>query len=150
MVVCMTIFISCSDNAIIDECQRLEDDKWRSGDLRHFDFFLYDNEIPYSFYINVRHTTDYKYSNLYLFIESIFPDSTKARDTLELILANRDGRWLGNGLGKIKENRILLNNNVAFPDTGNYTVTLEQGMRESELNGISDIGIKIVPTTISQ
>ena len=137
------LFVSCSSKAIIDEYQHIEGDVWKSGNVRRFKFKLDNIERPYSFYINIRHTTDYKYSNLFLFVESSFPDGTIARDTIELLLAAPDGRWLGKGLGKIKENIILLNPKILLPDTGQYEISLEQGMRETQLKGISDIGIKI-------
>ncbi|MCD4665822.1 MAG: gliding motility lipoprotein GldH, partial [Bacteroidales bacterium] len=54
-----------------------------------------------------------------------------------------DGRWIGKGIGKIKENRILINRGVVFPIDGLYEINLEQAMREAELKGIADIGIRI-------
>jgi gliding motility-associated lipoprotein GldH len=73
----------------------------------------------------------------------MFPDGHIARDTIELTLADYDGRWLGSGMGSVKFSRFLLQKDVRFKQKGNYLFTLEQAMRVNELNGIRDIGLRI-------
>jgi gliding motility-associated lipoprotein GldH len=38
----------------------------------------------------------------------------------------------------------LYDNAHAFPKTGDYTITIQQGMRMEQLRGITDIGVKIL------
>lgn len=91
----------------------------------------------------MRHADSYKFSNLYLFINSYFPGGSHTRDTIELILADHTGKWYGSGFGNIKEYQVLIRKGVVFPVTGVYKIGIEQGMRENNLLGIEDIGIRI-------
>jgi gliding motility-associated lipoprotein GldH len=80
---------------------------------------------------------------LYLFVNTVFPGGQIQRDTLECILAAPNGRWLGDGLGDIWDNRILLKDQVKFPQAGEYRFELYQAMRINPLPGIMDAGIRI-------
>lgn len=109
-----------------------------------FDVKVEDTVHIHKFYLNIRHSTDYRYANIYLFINSTFPDGKEARDTVECILAEPSGKWLGKGISNTRDNQILLRRGLRFPKTGNYIFEIEQAMREPELTGIMDIGLRIV------
>jgi len=116
---------------------------WGRFDTAIFRVSITDTISPHSFHINIRNDNNYRFSNLYIFLHTTFPGGTKTQDTLELILAGKNGRWLGKGAGSIKENDILLKTGLVFPETGNYTFSIEQAMREEELAGVNSIGIRI-------
>ena len=97
----------------------------------------------FDFYLTLRHNSKYKYSNIYFFVSTTFPDGQFSRDTVEFILADRRGKWYGKGIGSIKDLKILLKKGVSFPIPGNYVFEFEQAMREENLEGITDIGILI-------
>jgi len=69
-----------------------------------------------------------------------------SRDTIEFVLADIEGRWLGKGWGAIKDNSVLLNRSMRFPLKGKYEFKIQQAMRVDTLDGISDIGIQITPS----
>ena len=69
-----------------------------------------------------------------------------SRDTIELILADVEGKWLGKGWGAVKENSILLSGDMRFPLKGQYEFKIQQAMRVDTLDGISDIGIRMTPS----
>ncbi len=137
------ILVSCQDNTIVNQNKSV-DKPWESSQPVNFEFEISDTINPYSFYINVRNNMDYDFSNIYFFVTTTFPDGTSGRDTVECILANVRGKWLGSGMGSIKESAHLIREDLLFPASGKYHVQLEQAMREEKLNGIEDVGIKIV------
>ncbi len=137
------IFSSCDPQRIFEKNIRINPEGWPVGEEILFEVPIYDSLDYYNFYINLRHTESYKFSNLYLFINSHFPGGSSARDTIELILADHTGKWYGNGFGKIKEYQVMIRKGVVFPVNGIYEVGIEQGMRENSLQGIEDIGIRI-------
>jgi gliding motility-associated lipoprotein GldH len=104
---------------------------------------LEDTVNIYKFYLNLRHTTSYRYANIYLFINTTFPDGTAARDTVECILADPSGKWVGKGISNILDNQVLLRRGLRFPQKGKYIFEFEQAMREPELEGVMDIGLRI-------
>jgi gliding motility-associated lipoprotein GldH len=137
------MFTSCDSKNSYDTSQKIKDSQWNRQNKLTFETKISDSLSLFDFYINVRNTTDYKFSNLFLFITTFSPGPMKARDTVECTLAGPDGKWRGSGFGKIKENRILLKKGMHFPRTGTYRFEIEQGMRTEELQGVSDIGIRI-------
>jgi len=134
---------SCDSNRVFEENKEITDNTWSVSEKISFETTITDTISPHNFYINVRNADDYPYSNLYLFITTQFPNGKSSRDTLECILADDRGHWLGDGLGDLWDNRIPFKKNVRFPALGKYTFTLEQAMRIDQLPQISDVGIRI-------
>ena len=77
-----------------------------------------------------------------MFLHTTFPNGNQTHDTIECILAYPDGRWVGDGSGRMRTAKILLNNNLRFPISGNYHFEIEQAMREPVLEGVADVGLR--------
>ena len=139
----VTILSSCvNKNVIFDESVVISNAAWNNQDFPYFDVNVEDTTSAYNFYLNIRHLENYRYSNFYMFLHTTFPDGIQTHDTIELVLSYPDGRWIGKGSGSMRDNNILLNNNLHFPAKGNYRFEIEQAMRESVLEGITDVGIR--------
>jgi len=100
-------------------------------------------------YINVRNAESYPFRNLFLFLHTTYPKGTKTTDTIECILADEKGKWLGSGMGDLYDNSIIFKKNSRFRQTGNYKFAFEQAMRYGDKNIIDplplimDVGITI-------
>ena len=139
----VTILSSCvNKNVIFDESVVISNAAWNNQDFPYFDVNVEDTTSAYNFYLNIRHLENYRYSNFYMFLHTTFPDGNQTHDTIELVLSYPDGRWIGKGSGSMRDNNILLNNNLHFPAKVNYRFDIEQAMRESVLEGITDVGIR--------
>jgi gliding motility-associated lipoprotein GldH len=135
--------LSCDPNRIYEENLAVENNTWHADDIKTFEFEMTDTLSALDLFINVRTTTDYPYSNLYLFLYSSYPDGYKDKDTLEFILAQPDGKWLGESSGTVVENQILISRGGRFRVPGKYTFKLQQAMREEELGEIIDVGFRV-------
>ena len=138
------VFYSCNTNILFDQNVSLPQEGWHKNDAVNFNVNINDSINSFKFKLNIRNTTDYRYSNLYIFLITKLPNGNISRDTIECILANNEGKWLGKGWGNIKENNIVLKSNLRFPLTGNYKFILQQAMRVDTLKGINDMGLSIV------
>lgn len=138
----LVILSSCDPDRIYENNIRVPQNGWSVSENVSFEVPITDSVALSNFYINLRHTEDYKFSNLYLFIDTYVPQGQHARDTIELILADKTGKWYGEGFGKIKEYQVLIRQGVVFPVTGLYNISIQHGMRESDLQGIEDVGIR--------
>lgn len=143
VVVVCCLLMACDKNRVFDATTKLEPRSWIQSNILSFDVNIDDTVSYYNMYINVRNTDTYRFSNLYIFLDTKFPRMYVERDTLELNLAAPDGRWLGSGLGDLLYNQILFKPNFKFPQKGVYTFRLQQGMRELDLSGIADVGLRI-------
>ena len=135
------LLVSCDNDKLYDESVVIPDARWDNHDNPYFDVTVDDTLSDYAFYLNIRHLENYRYSNLYVFMHTEFPNGNVTHDTIECVLAKADGRWMGKGSGTMRSAKILLNPALRFPLSGVYHFEIEQAMREDVLKGITDIGI---------
>ena len=115
VVSCFLLLNSCNSNRVFDENKKIEKANWNQNDPLIFLVNISDTTSPHNVYLNVRNAGMYPFSNLFLFINTHFPKGQIDRDTVEVTLASPEGKWLGDGLGDIYDNRILFHRNVRFP-----------------------------------
>ena len=137
------VFIACDSKRVYDENIIFENNSWNVTNKLKFDITISNIGQRYNIYLKVRNGTEYPYSNLFLFLDTKYPDGRISRDTLELTLADYDGRWLGSGIGSVKFNQFLFLQSFQFKQPGKYLFELEQAMRVKELKGIRDVALRI-------
>lgn len=137
------LFVACDKNRIYEENRVVDKGIWNIDNRIRFETTISDTNLRYNVFLNVRNSMQYPYSNIYLFLDTRFPDGRIARDTIDCMLADYDGRWLGTGVGSVKFNQFLFQQGVSFPQKGTYRFDIQQAMRVNDLIGIHDIGIRI-------
>ncbi len=143
LFVILLALMACDTDHLYDQSAAIHADGWHKDSVAVFEVDVTDTTTFYNFYINVRNNDDYAYRNLYLFLTTRLPNNNRTRDTLELILADPQGNWLGKGFGALHDNQILVRRNLSFPLAGRYTFSLQQAMRQDVLEGVADVGIRI-------
>lgn len=143
LIIVISVFLGCSINTLFSDSKTIENESWNRKDTIQFNFNVDNTISSYNFYLLVRNTIDYRYSNFYLFINTVFPDKQIAHDTIECLLADEKGKWFGKGTGRLKDNKILFRNKAIFSKKGPYSISITHGMREQTIIGISDIGLMI-------
>lgn len=113
--------------------------KWHIDSVQRFDYTIADATAGYRMLVYVRHTERYPYQNMWLFI-----DHDGKRDTIEFYLADDRGRWLGDKKHGFIEMPVLYETNYHYPDTGNYSIAVQHGMRDTLLRGVTDVGVEVV------
>ncbi|MBS1583582.1 MAG: gliding motility lipoprotein GldH [Bacteroidetes bacterium] len=146
-VVIALVGAGCSGNVVFQADQEVPNGSWDRSWKPEFAFDITDTVSPQDVYLDLRHTGDYAYSNIYLFASLQGPDGRAYTDTVECTLADPTGRWFGKGTGFIFSDRfqahVLYKLHNRFPRSGRYTFTLEQAMRTERLDGIIDVGISV-------
>lgn len=135
--------ISCDPGTVFDNYSSIDKSGWNKDSVKIFSVRISDTVRNHNIYINLRNRTGYNYNNIWLFIGIQSPDGEFMKDTIQYVLADPSGRWTGKGFGGIKDNKFLYRNNVYFPRAGSYLFTIQHGMRQEMLTGISDIGFRI-------
>lgn len=134
---------SCDSKRVYEQNVDIPEDIWDQKNPVYFDVNITDTASLHNVYINIRNASGYGYSNIYLFLDTKYPDNSISRDTIECILADPAGKWLGDGSGDIWDNQILFKKNVRFKQTGTYKFRYEQAMRMPKLPMIMDVGLRI-------
>lgn len=137
------ILFSCDSSRVFEEYVTVKGEHWDRDQIAVFEVPIYDTIHPMNLYINIRNTGNYPYSNLYLFVKITAPNQSLAIDTVECILADKKGKWLGKGIGDLFEIKHLYKKGVKFAQKGNYLFSIEQAMRDEKLCCINDIGVRI-------
>ena len=135
------LVLGCSSDHHYAAINPITDHAWSINDKQRFSFHIDDATSPYNVFVSIRNTGAYQYSNLWLFIQTEFPDHSLEVDTVECPLAYPDGRWLGEGVGDLLDNLILYQYQHEFPDSGNYTYTITHAMRANTIEEITDVGL---------
>lgn len=134
---------ACGENIVFEENQKINPRGWMADEILVFEQELTDTTRLYDVFLNVRNNSEYPYSNLYVFFQTRFPDGRVFRDTVEMTLADKQGKWTGKGFGKIKSNSFHFRKDVWFPNQGVYEFSIQHAMREEVLEGITDMGMRI-------
>ena len=140
---CLFVFTSCDDNKVYDEFLSFENNVWESDDVKTFSFDIKDTISQVNLWVNLRTTTDYAYENIYMFLNSEYPNGESNLDTLEFILAQPDGKWNGEKSGTIIEFHSMIASGGRFNTSGQYSFSFQQAMRDESLSDVVDIGFRV-------
>ena len=140
--------IACNEGVILNEHTKFENGRWSRNQKVSYEYEVPSQDESYDIYLHFRHTGKYPYENIYFFIETLSPDNKYARDTAQMILANKKGRFLGNGIGDIFDYEFKFKEGVKFPVPGVYRLSIEQAMRVSTIEEVTDFGVRIEKSSI--
>jgi gliding motility-associated lipoprotein GldH len=135
--------VSCDSNRVYDKFKDIPDGIWNKTEPVKFDVQIDDTVSYHKVFVNIRNSGDYGFCNLYLFMSTVYPNGKISKDTIDCLLADDKGKWLGSGLGDLKDCQYLLKKGVRFHQLGVYTFELEQAMRNEKLEGIESVGVRI-------
>ena len=135
--------MACDRSIRYSENYSLDEGKWSMFDPAKYTFTIDDTVKTYDIRLSLRTSTDYPYRNIYLFVVTSFPSGTFVADTLQAMVTDEKGRWLGKGTGDLRELTSPFKSNVYFPESGDYHFRVIHGMRDTLLNGVYDMGLRI-------
>ena len=139
----LLFFISCNTNTV-SNYNVFEEDSWHADSIITFNHSFVDSITKHNLYLKIRHTTDFEYQNIFLFV-----DFQEKRDTIEIALSEKNGKWLGKGFGDVKEVEYCFAKDIIFNSKKASIISVEQAMRYGDqpvitnLKGIIAFGIKI-------
>jgi len=140
---CMFL-LACQNNKTQHHYHSFENAKWNTDSIVIFEFDNVDTIFSYDAHLKIRHSADYHFQNLFLFFEF-----NEKKDTLEVFLSEKSGKWLGKGFGDIKEVESLILKNIRFNNINKNSLSFEMAMRHNglekiiELEGILAVGVSL-------
>mgnify|MGYP006170316267 FL=1 len=138
------LLAGCSTMDTFEKNAEIPKHEWSYSLQPEINFTITDTVTPYNVFVTLRHTDAYAYKNIWLYISTRQPgDSTFQKERFELTLQNQNGEWIGTGMSDIWEVRYPLFNNLRFTKQGNYTIRLQQTMRDNPLLHVMNAGVRI-------
>lgn len=144
-ILCICIGGSCEQTSIINDNKPIDNKAWLNTSPPRFQFHISDKTKRYDVLMDVRHTPEYAFSNLFVLIYQRGPDKKQYTFRKEIKMARSDGKWIGKSSGSLYNNQSIIHKDYQFPDTGMYTISIEQHMKENPLKEITDVGLTVVP-----
>ena len=126
--------LACQNNKTQHHYHSFENEKWNTDSIVIFNFDNADTTSSFDAHLKIRHSVDYQFQNLFLFSEI-----NEQKDTLEIILSEKSGKWRGKGFGDIKELDILISKEIRFNKTNKNSFSFEMAMRHNSLEKITEL-----------
>jgi len=137
------LLASCGKNVVLDELHTFEDSRWHMDSVVTVVWEPEQSEDPVFMSMYIRHSTEYQYNNLFLFRSIESTQGLEYTDTVNVALADPLGVWNGSGMSNLKTLEIPIGQGaVRFRDDERYTLKITQGMRDTVLYGIQDVGVQ--------
>lgn len=137
------VLSACDTNAVYHSYNHIPIDGWNKSDTLFFTPTLTDSLKAFQLSIDIRNKDNYPYTNIYLFISHNETDSCVfVTDTLECVLANKEGKWIGTGWGTLYQSSFAYMESFTYKNK-NVRFKISHGMKDALLQGVSDIGIHI-------
>lgn len=137
------MFTACDKTRVMDENSQIDGYKWDYKDAKAFTTEIKDTSLNYNLYINVRHSFQFEWRNMWVNIKTKFPDGKEFNKRVNLVLSEPDGHWFGDCTGDNCYLQIPIQLNAWFPQPGQYTFTLTQDMRVNPIGFVKSIGMRI-------
>ena len=144
IVLCLPLLLAgCDSNVVSSAHRNLPSDGWALTDTVCLSLQVDDTTQAYDFALLLRYTDQYTYQNLWLFVQTCDSLSPIQSDTIMAHLADDRGKWLGTRVGRYYTGYVIAERNILFPATGIYSFAIVQGMRDSVITGIADVGLEL-------
>ena len=145
-VVALCLLAACDPSTLVHTYAHVDGGVWRRTDTLLIESELLDSGRVGRMYIDVRSNRRYPYANLGVLIEGTGPDSTLVFPQREVEVQLTDGRGRSNGRSghdgmSISEMAV---GTLRMEKPGMYRFRIVQSMTDSILNGICDIGLRII------
>ena len=140
LLLALLLLVACSRDVVYNDYVAFATEGWEAYDSKEFAVTLPSDS--YDINIFVRHGSTYQYSNLWLFVDHISPDNVVTTDTVNIVLADTYGNWLGRGWGNSHQVEMNVVHNLPL-DSGHHVLKINHAMREHKLGGINNIGLSI-------
>ncbi|MFN8309520.1 MAG: gliding motility lipoprotein GldH [Chitinophagales bacterium] len=137
------LFTSCDRHRLYETNIPVKGEQWDYSDVKSFSFEVKDTSKAYNLFINVRHSFEFEWRNMYVQIATQFPDGKKMQKRVNLPLSEADGKWFGDCFGDNCDVPVMIQHDAHFPAVGTYTFSIAQDMRVNPLNRIKAVGLRV-------
>jgi gliding motility-associated lipoprotein GldH len=136
------LFTACTSNALHSESIAVSGRAWKQGVKTAFNVPIKDTTRLYDVVLTVRTTTEYPYSNLWMYLTVDGPLGKSKRFPLEIITADAEGKWMGDKSGStVVFSKVITHDR--FPKKGVYRFSFEQASTDKVLPEVMDLTLEL-------
>jgi gliding motility-associated lipoprotein GldH len=142
VLVSIVLLTSCGKQPYFDEAYSFEKNIWSETDTAHFEINVDDTIQHFNFVMTLRTSTDYQYSNIWVYVIAQAPDGTKSKVAQRIPLAHPDGSWIGRVSGTIVESKLRFDSKP-FPMKGDYLFKIANATQNEKIEDVLDISLRV-------
>jgi gliding motility-associated lipoprotein GldH len=123
---------------------------WKTNEIVDFNFKGPQDSSRQDLFLILRHNKNYAFSNIFLITEIKFENDSIKIDTLEYVLSEKNGKWLGKKKLSVVEHTLNYKKNLKLIKDSAYTITVRNSMRLNNeispirnLENVLDLGLLI-------
>lgn len=144
LLIILSLLSSCSQKVVFEDRNVFDSQNWDKSEIISFNPMMDDTTKTLSMGITFKHGSDYPYSNLWLFVSVENDFGVMIRDTVELFVAQPNGKWIGKKYGSGYEVTAFYKQRMKVAKPEQYKFSFGQGMREDILEDVRSLEFWIV------
>lgn len=137
------VVTGCHSDTLYQKEVTLPESGWARNEAISYEFEIKDTTVFYELMLDVEAKDVYRYQNLYININTQFPDGKLEKDIVSLELGTPGGKWHGKCSGGTCRVPIQLQQKFRFPVKGDYKINLEQFTRIDTIKDLSSLRLSI-------
>ncbi len=142
-MVLMLCICSCSQQYYYQHTETIADAQWSYEDTLSFEVDIADTTVTYDLMLDINHSKNYAYQNIYVKIFTTFPDGKELAQQVPIDFADGKGRWYGKCGSSSCHLRVMLQEQAHFNQIGTHSLEVVQYMRISPLEGIQAVDLLV-------
>lgn len=137
------LWSACADRPVYESSHTFPEGVWVWRDTCDFTFTIADTAARYDLALALAYRGGYAHQNLYVRLKTRFPDGRRTTDVQSFDLFDTAGNPVGDCSGDKCEVVFDLKKRVRFPYASDYTLTVEQWMRQDSVRGLDHITLTV-------
>jgi gliding motility-associated lipoprotein GldH len=143
----LIIMSACESRDFIFEGKSVfEKSIWNEQDSASYEVNITDTIQLYNLGLVVEHSKNYPAQNLYLKINTTFPNGQYFSQQVNIDFANKAGKWFGDCSGDFCEVEAYIQQGAYFNQSGKYRFTIQQFTRDLDLQDIKSVAFFVEDT----
>lgn len=135
--------VSCGSKKITDQQKSFKDKKWERSQVLTYVFNIDDTASSYDISATVKHFDNFPFDKVQLTFTLDDPSGEKRTSEHDLVIRNKEGRFLGKKIGDTIKMDFAIRNQYRFKAPGLAKVTLINRLPYPETEGIGGISIVV-------
>jgi len=135
--------ISCGSKKITDQQTSFKERKWQQCQVLTYVFNIDDTAARYDISATVKHFDNFPFDRIQLTFVLDDPSGEKRTTEHDLVLRNKEGRFLGKKAGDTLKMDFAIRNQYRFKSSGEAKVTIINRLPYPVTEGIGSFGIVV-------
>ena len=137
------VVVSCGKSPMYSKTHEFQNGVWSSGAMPAFEFDAKDSTKAYDLSFLLRINNEYDFQNIWILMHTDKPDGSFSTDTVNLMLSDERGKWLGKKSGAVYSYQAMFGREHFFKPSGKYKIRMEHAVMETNLRGVLDLSLLV-------